>query len=111
MKRKRYAVASVKDIMPDIGYTVPMGNTSFCTLFLHSGKFHAVGDLCPHQNAPLHGSNAVSGEVVCKRHGYRFALKDGDCRTIGGYGLPVYPVELIGETLYVSCWEESEDED
>ena len=32
-------------------------------------------------------------------------LKFDDCRTIGGYGLPVYAVDIVDDTVYVSVWE------
>ncbi len=73
-----------------------------CTLVLHGGKVFAVGSLCPHQNAPLDGANVESGRLVCRRHGYCFDLKTGDCTTIGGYGIPVYATEVDLETDMVT---------
>jgi nitrite reductase/ring-hydroxylating ferredoxin subunit len=105
MRRARYAVAKTHEIAPDTATIVPLGKDAECALFCHQGKWYATGSLCPHQNTSLEGAPAVSGEVVCNRHGYRFDLKTGDCRTIGGYGLPVYSVDVEGDTVYVSVWE------
>ena len=106
MRRARYAVAKVTEIEPDTGRVVPLGEDgSECALFFHGGRYYAVGSLCPHQNAPLEGAAAQNGQVVCRRHGYRFDLKTGDCVTIGGYGLPVYEVQIEDDIIYVSTWE------
>lgn len=106
MRRVRYAVAKVGELPPDTGKIVPLGDSGGeCALFFHDGRYHAVGSLCPHQNAPLEGAQAQRGEVVCRRHGYRFDLKSGDCLTLGGYGLPIYEVSIEGDTLFVSVWE------
>ncbi|HZO88114.1 MAG TPA: Rieske (2Fe-2S) protein [Chthonomonadaceae bacterium] len=105
MRKVRYPVATVADLRPDVGKTVALGDSGVeCTLFYHEGRYYAVGSLCPHQNAPLEGAPVERGQILCRRHGYRFDLKTGDCTTLGGYGLPVYTVEVEGDTLVVSTW-------
>lgn len=105
MRKMRYAVAQVDEILPDVGKVVPLGEGGACTLFYHGGKWSAVGSLCPHQNASLDGAPAQGGYVICRRHGYRFDLKSGDCATLGGYGIPVFDVSVEADTVYVSVWE------
>ena len=108
MQKVRYAVAKTQEIEPDTGKVVPLGDKGGeCALFLHQGVYHAVGNLCPHQNAPLHNAEAYRGQVICYRHGYCFDLKSGDCTNVGGYGLPVYEVTVEADTLYVSVWEDT----
>lgn len=104
MRKTRHAVYKVSDLLADVGMTVSLGDGE-CTLFLHDGKVYAVGSLCPHQNAPLHGAPAEQGMVICRRHGYRFHLKTGDCATVGGYGVPVYEVAIEHDTVIVSVWD------
>lgn len=110
MRKVRYAVAKTYELIPDTGKVVPLGNGS-CTLFFHSGRYYAVGSLCPHQNASLEGALAQSGQVICRRHGYRFDLKTGDCLTIGGYGLPTFEVHTEETTVFVTTWEFSSESD
>ena len=106
MQKMRYAVARLEDLVPDVGVVVPLGPSGGeCALFLHQGKVHAVGSLCPHQNALLTGAPTGDGIVTCRRHGYRFDLKTGDCLTLGGYGLPVFDAQVEDGTVYVSLWE------
>ncbi len=105
MRRARYAVAKTSDIVPDTATIVRVGSSGECTLFHHQGSWYATGSLCPHQNAPLDGAGVEDHIVVCHRHGYRFDLKTGDCVTAGGYGLPVFPVDVEDGTVYVTIWE------
>ena len=105
MRRARYAVANTAEDSPDVGRIVKLGPAGECALFFHKGSWHATGSLCPHQNALLEGAPIENGEIVCTRHGYRFDLKTGDCLTLGGYGIPIYPVDVVGDTVYVSVWE------
>jgi nitrite reductase/ring-hydroxylating ferredoxin subunit len=106
VRKVRYAVAQAGEVVPDIGKIVPLGESGGeCALFFHNGHWYATGSLCPHQNAPLEGAAAKEGHFVCKRHGYCFDLKTGDCTTLGGYGVPVFDVQVEDETVYVSVWE------
>ena len=106
MRKVRYAVAKVGELPSDSGKIVPLGaDGGTCALFHHAGGYYAVGSLCPHQNAPLEGAPAQNGQVVCRRHGYCFDLKTGDCLTVGGYGLPTYETSIEGDTIFVSLWE------
>jgi nitrite reductase/ring-hydroxylating ferredoxin subunit len=106
MRKVREAVARWSELTPDEGKIVPLGKDGGeCALFLHGGKCHAVGSLCPHQNASLQGAPAQNGRVICRRHGYQFDLNTGDCLTLGGYGLPVYAVEVEDDMIYVSYWQ------
>ena len=104
MRKARYEAARRSELAPDVGVTVKLGEGE-CTLFLHGGKCYAVGSLCPHQNAPLNNAPAENGAVICKRHGYRFDLKTGDCLTLGGYGIPVFTVIEENDIILVEVWE------
>src|SRR5579862_663411 len=104
MRRARYTVARTSDVEPDSGRICKIGDAE-CAVFQHNGKWHATGSLCPHQNALLDGAQVEDGSIVCSRHGYRYDLESGDCLTIGGYGIPIYPVEVDGEDIVVSVWE------
>ena len=106
MRKAVYPVANLADLTPDQAHVVPLGSDGGeCALVLHDGQVYAVGSLCPHQNAPLNNAPVEDGCLVCNRHGYRFDLRSGDCVTLGGYGLPTFPVHLDGDTVCVSVWE------
>lgn len=105
MQKVRCAVAKLSELTPDIGKVVSLGIEGECALFLHEGTVSAVGSLCPHQNASLDGATIREGQIVCRRHGFCFELKHGDCTTLGGYGLPVYEVHVEAGVVFVSYWE------
>ncbi len=105
MRLVKYATVREDELEDGLGRTVQIGSIC-CTLFRSEGVVHAVGSHCPHLNASLDRSRLIGGEVMCRMHGYRFRLKDGACTTIGGYGLPVYPVEIEDGVVVVSCWED-----
>ena len=109
MRKARYSVAKRSELTPDTGRIVKLGeNGGECALFLHQGKCYATGSLCPHQNAPLENASASDGMALCRRHGYRFSLKTGDCVTIGGYGIPIFTVIEDNDTIFVEVWEYDE---
>jgi 3-phenylpropionate/trans-cinnamate dioxygenase ferredoxin subunit len=106
LRKLRFPVASVSDVIPDTGKIVRLGDDEGeCVLFVHEGRWYALGSLCPHQNSPLEGAPIEKGQIVCRRHGYRFDLHTGDCTTLGGYSLPVYEVSVENDIVYVSVWQ------
>jgi len=106
MHRVRQAVCTISDLLEGLGKVVPLGNAGTeCALYLIDGKVYATGSVCPHQNTSLEQSMVESGEIICRKHGYRFDPKTGDCLTIGGYGLPVYDVQVDAGTVFVSYWD------
>lgn len=106
MRKVRYAAIRADELQPDTGKIVRLGEDGGeCALFLHNGKWYATGSLCPHQNAPLEGAPVENGQVICRRHGYRFDLRTGDCTTLGGYGIPIFETQIEDGVVYVSVWE------
>lgn len=105
MRCARYAVCRADELIADTGTVVDLGDDGDqCALFYHQGRYHALGSVCPHQNESLSGAIAKQGAATCRHHGFRFDLTTGDCLSAGGYGLPVYTVEVEDGTIYVSCW-------
>ncbi len=105
MRRVRYELCPVDSIPPDEGRRFPLGDSGECVLFFHQGEWSATGAVCPHQNAPLDGAPASEGNLTCRRHGYRFSLKSGECLTLGGYGVPVFDVRVENGLVSVELWE------
>ncbi len=66
------------------------------------GSFHAIDNLCTHDNGPL-GEGTLHGDLVeCPRHGARFDVKTGAVRALPAVR-PVrsYPVRVEGEEVSV----------
>lgn len=108
MRRARYAVTRLSELETDIARRFPIGDDGGeCAVAFHQGECYAFGSLCPHQNAPLDGARIDRGRVICRRHGYCFDLASGDCTTLGGYGIPLFTVEIEEDIVYVLTWEEN----
>jgi nitrite reductase/ring-hydroxylating ferredoxin subunit len=106
MRKATQAVCKVNDLVEGVGKVVPLGpDGGECALFVIEGRVFATGSLCPHQNSSLEQAPVECGIIVCKRHGFRFNPKTGNCLTLGGYGLPVYDVQVEGDVVFVSYWE------
>ncbi len=108
MRKVRCPVARVSDLTPDVARVVALSDGGECALVWHEGRPYAVGSLCPHQNARFDNAPCERGEIICKRHGYRFDLRTGDCRTIGGYGLPVFETSVEDGVVFVTYWDYEE---
>jgi len=69
-------VAEVTDLQPGKGKTVTAGDRELA-LFNVDGKFHCIGNSCPHRGGPL-GEGVLDGNVVtCPWHGWRFDVTTG----------------------------------
>jgi nitrite reductase/ring-hydroxylating ferredoxin subunit len=67
------------------------------------GAFYAMEDACPHADAPLNNGPVCDSTVTCLWHGWRFNIHDGACLTPAkGRDLPIYPIAVRGEDLYVT---------
>jgi nitrite reductase/ring-hydroxylating ferredoxin subunit len=105
MRKARQSVCKLNDLVEGVGKIVSLGTDGGdCTVFVSDGKLFATGSLCPHQNSSLEQAPIECGVIFCRRHGFRFDAKSGDCLTIGGYGLPVYDVVVEDDNVIVSYW-------
>ncbi|MBB1485172.1 Rieske (2Fe-2S) protein [Oceanospirillum sediminis] len=67
------------------------------------GEFHAIENLCTHDNGSLEGGCIEDGEIVCPRHGARFCLRSGEVTAPPAYeNVDVYPVRIIDGVVEVS---------
>jgi len=71
-------------------------------LIVHSGKkFYASSCECPHLGESLEDGEVHGHVVRCNAHGYKLDLSNGKCLTEGDLEIPVFPVEVRGEELWV----------
>ncbi len=72
------------------------------TLARHNGQIFACAHKCPHASGILaDGHINAAGQLTCPLHRYRFDLKNGRNTSGEGYFLPVYPVEIREDGIYV----------
>lgn len=70
-------------------------------LTLHEGRYGALDNRCPHENAPLGEGSIERGWLVCPLHRYEFDPHDGHPSPTFEEGPPAYPVEQRGDGVYV----------
>lgn len=90
---------------------VPEGNLKLVTidgedvcLFNSGGKFHAVEELCPHQEGPLHEGSLEEGKIVCPWHSAKFDVETGKPDEESDFvkqDLKVYEVKVEGDDVLV----------
>lgn len=87
-------VAKVEEIPRGQARTFTLGNrrVAVCNV---EGTFHAVDDLCTHDNGPL-GSGFLDGHAIeCPRHGARFDVRTGAVLQMpAAAGIRTYPTRV-----------------
>jgi len=69
-------VARVGDVAPGELKAVEYDG-GMIVLFNLDGSYHALDDVCTHDGGPLSDGVIQGEEVVCPRHGARFAIRTG----------------------------------
>lgn len=61
----------------------------------------AYPNACAHLGMPLDDAPVESGVIVCRYHGFRYALETGECLTVREIALPRLPVVVVGGRVRV----------
>ena len=74
-------------------------------LFRRGARIYACNNRCPHEGYPL-SEGDLDGDCVltCNWHNWKFNLESGE-NLYGGDRLPVYPVELRGDEIWIDLAE------
>ncbi len=93
------------EVAQDQPKAVTVGETPVA-LVLHDGEYYAIHDVCSHANVALSEGEVVGGEIECWLHGSMFDLKTGRPSCLPATEpVPVYPVKVEGDDLYVAVKE------
>jgi len=65
-----------------------------------SGIF-AIENICSHEDAELHKGCLNGDEIICPLHAWRFNIQTGSCATNSDFDVPVYPVKLENNEIWV----------
>jgi 3-phenylpropionate/trans-cinnamate dioxygenase ferredoxin subunit len=88
------SVAKAGELAPGQWRTVDVDGTPV-VVFNLDGDYYAIEDVCTHDGGQLTGGTVEGCEVVCPRHGARFAIKTGDALTPPAYEPTAkFPVRL-----------------
>ena len=95
-------VAKTGDLQPGEMTYVEVGDEPVCLINL-AGEYHALSDICTHQDASLSDGTIDGDELECPLHGGVF-----DIRTSDPVAFPVvvpvakYRVRVVGDDVQVS---------
>ncbi len=96
------AVCGVKDI-PNGGHK-PFEIEGVPILVVNLNRqFHAVHNRCTHLDFPLDGGRQMGWEIMCRKHGARFDIRNG--RALNGPAvnpIAVYPVRVVDGMVEVA---------
>ena len=95
-----YRVAGLDELEEGDVKTVLAGR-NVVVLTLHEGRFGALDNRCPHENAPLGEGYIDRGWLICPLHNYEFDPHDGHPSPTYEEGPPAYPVEVRDDGVYV----------
>ena len=96
-----HRVAGLDDLEDGDVKTVLAGR-NVLVLTLHEGRYGALDNRCPHENAPLGEGYIDRGWLICPLHQYEFHPHDGHPSPTYEEGPPSYPVEVRDDGVYVA---------
>jgi nitrite reductase/ring-hydroxylating ferredoxin subunit len=70
-------------------------------VFNLDGRLHGIESDCKHMRASLANGEVKDGVVTCRWHGWQYDLATGECLSLKGARLKIYPVEIDGDDVYV----------
>ncbi|MCB1034659.1 MAG: ferric reductase-like transmembrane domain-containing protein [Acidobacteria bacterium] len=70
-------------------------------VFRHQGKLYGLSNVCRHQGGPLGEGKIIDGCVTCPWHGWQYRPDDGKSPPPFTEVVPTYPLELVGEDIYI----------
>lgn len=77
-------------------------NGKSIVLFNIAGKLFAIGDVCSHDNGPVGDGEIEEGEIICPRHGGRFAVISGKATSLPALvDIPAYPVRISNGMIQI----------
>ena len=83
------------------GCAVAQAGGHTIAVFLHEGKVFAVDNRCPHMGFPLDRGTCGDGILTCHWHHARFDLASGGTFDLWADDLPVFPVEVRQDQVFV----------
>ncbi len=88
------------DLAPGETATATVNGTELAIVNLN-GEFHAMDNLCPHQEGPL-GDGFVQGDaIVCPLHYWEFDIKSGEYLDDPTTCLKKYETKVEGGSVFV----------
>ncbi len=94
-------VASIEHLGPSESHVVDV-NDVMIAVFNIDGDYYAIEDICTHDGAELTGGKVEGDQIICPRHGARFAIKTGEALTPPAYEpVTTFPVRVKNGMIQV----------
>jgi 3-phenylpropionate/trans-cinnamate dioxygenase ferredoxin subunit len=98
-------VCALSELGDDTAMHVDVGNVPVCVA-RSGGEVMALLDECSHAEVALSDGDVEAGTVECWLHGSRFDLRTGKPTGLPATdAVPVYPVRIVGDDIYVAVKE------
>lgn len=100
-------VCSVEDVEPAGALQVEMTtgegkDVSVAVVRDSDGSWHAIGDICSHEDYFLSEGDVEDGEIECWKHGASFDLRTGQPLSLPATKpVPVYVIDVQGSDVLV----------
>ncbi len=107
-QKKWVKVGTVADFPHDGGATIKYGKVQIAVFnFTSKNEWYACQQMCPHKKAfvlsrGIIGDANGTPKVACPLHKKTYSLTSGECLTGGDYAVQVFPVNVIGEDVFLS---------
>jgi NAD(P)H-dependent nitrite reductase small subunit len=98
--KKSVKIARVDEVPPGKGIKIKIEKTTIA-LFHYNGRFYAIQNNCPHQNADLADGYIREGSVYCPMHNWAFDLSSGIFAFNSEMRLKTYPVEVKNGEIHI----------
>ncbi|NPV57474.1 MAG: non-heme iron oxygenase ferredoxin subunit [Anaerolineae bacterium] len=88
-------ICSIEDVPAGGKLSIAVGDLGI-VLVNCAGSFHAVADICTHDNGPLGDGELDGCELACPRHGARFDVRNGIATRLPAVTpIPIYPTRVV----------------
>ena len=98
--KRRHHVARVQDLSPGKGIKVTIGKMHIA-LFNYRGRYYAMQNFCPHQNADLADGYLRDGQVFCPLHNWAFDLASGAYAFNPELKIKTFPVVVEQDSIFI----------
>jgi 3-phenylpropionate/trans-cinnamate dioxygenase ferredoxin subunit len=96
------SVAKTDELRPGERMIVEIGR-KWIVIFNIDGEYHAIADVCTHDDGPLAEGELVGCEIECPRHGAKFDVRTGKVLAPPALvDVPAYDVRVENDEILIA---------
>ena len=96
-----YSVCETKDLPKGERLFIEVGDEPV-VIFNLDGDYHAIADVCTHDDGPLGEGEVEDHQIICPRHGARFDVRTGEVLTLPAItGVTSYPIRIVDDVIEI----------